>query len=132
MQKRLRVSTVPVQTCLHNHTWLICHYYDLFLDRLLNSVLHQNNLNIIEVKNMQSEVKAWLDRVGYLKDAEQLEAQCVKLIKSGYACFSIFAMQLLQQNFLLFLIVNNDQRESGIGGRAAAARERAHRCEVCI
>ena len=65
----------------------MCHY-NLILDRLLNSVLHQNNLHIIEVKNMQSEVKSWLDRVGYLKDAEQLEVQCVKLIKSGLTFFN--------------------------------------------
>lgn len=37
---------------------------------------------------MQSEVKSWLDRVGYLKDAEQLEVQCVKLIKSGLTFFN--------------------------------------------
>ena len=57
------------------------------LYRLLNSVLHQNNQHIIEVKNMQSEVKTWLEKVGYLTDAVKLEAECVKLIRSGYSAY---------------------------------------------
>ena len=36
---------------------------------------------------MQSEVKSWLEKVGYLTDAVKLEAECVKLIRSGYKAY---------------------------------------------